>query len=94
METNINALYEEIQEAAFNFRKAMSNGIRPQYQVETMKNILFNNLDGIEAALKYASEASTKIVILETELDDAEREIDELTKKTTGKKKVAGDKSE
>ena len=41
-----------------------------------------------EGALKFAAEAGQKIQVLELELDDAERELDELTKKTTQKKKA------
>ena len=52
-------------------------------------DILFNNLDAIESALKYAADAEKQIKVLELELADAERELDEATKKTTHKKTKA-----
>lgn len=79
----IKELYEKIRVAAFNMRKGMSNSNNHASFREQMKNVLFNNLTEIEAALKYATEAADKIKVLELELDDAERELDELTKKTT-----------
>lgn len=78
-------LYEKIRDVAFETRNAVANTAAPGRYVERAKNILYNNMDAIEDALKYAAEASKKIQILELELDDAERELDELTKKTTHK---------
>lgn len=87
-------LYEKIRDAAFNCRKAISNGIMTNQNVERMKNILYNNLDGIEEALKFAAEAEGKIKVLEVELADAESELDEKTKELRamggkGRKKTA-----
>ena len=70
-------LYEKIRDYAFTARKNIENGILVTRQVETMKNVLYNNLEDIEAALKFAAEAEEKMLLLETELDDAERELDE-----------------
>lgn len=81
----IKELYEKIRDNAFTMRRGLANSVSHSQIIERMKNILYNNLTEIEAALKYASEAADKIKILELELDDAERELDELTKKTTHK---------
>jgi len=83
----IKELYEKIRSASFAMRKGISNSNNHGPFREQMKNVLFNNLDDIESALKFASECSKKIEVLELELDDAERELDELTKKTTPKSK-------
>lgn len=90
MEEKFKALYEEISETAFRTRRGIANTAAPMRFVETAKNVLYNNMDAIEEALKYAAEASQKIRVLEVELADAERELDEaLSKKTTPKKKAA-----
>ena len=83
-------LYEKIRDMAFNTRRGIENTVNPRSFVEQAKNILYNNMDDIEAALKFASEASKKIAVLELELDDAERELDQLTKKTAPRKKGKG----
>ena len=80
-------LYEKIRDMAFGVRRGIENTSVPMRFVEQAKNILYNNMDDIEAALKFASEASKKIEVLEVELADAERELDELTKATTSKAK-------
>lgn len=85
----IKELYEKIRDNSFSMRKGMSNTTNHAPFIERMKNVLFNNLTEIEAALKYASEASKQISLLELELSDAERELDELSKKTTQKKTKA-----
>ena len=85
----IKELYEKIRDNSFSMRKGMSNTTNHAPYIERMKNVLFNNLTEIEAALKYASEASKQIEVLELELSDAERELDELNKKTTQKKTKA-----
>ena len=79
--------YEKIREMAFTTRKGLANSAVRSRLIDQAKNILYNNLDDIEAALKFASEAEKQIQILELELKDAERELDELTKKTAPKKK-------
>lgn len=99
MQMDIKALSTKISDYAFSFRKAMANGVMVNRQIESAKNVLYNNFDAIEEALKYAADAEEKIKVLELELNDAEREIDELEKKlkalepkkTTGKKKPSGD---
>lgn len=70
-------LYEKIRDVAFTARKNIQNGIMVTRQVETVKNVMYNNLGDIEAALKFAAEAEEKMMLLETELDDAEKELDE-----------------
>ncbi len=83
-------LYEKIRDIAFNTRKGIANTAAPARFVEQAKNVLYNNMDGIEAALKFAAEAEKQIKVLEIELADAERELDEMTKaKTTQKSKKA-----
>lgn len=84
-------LYEKIRDMAFAVRNGIANTAVPMRFVEQAKNILYNNMDGIEAALKFAADAQDQIKVLELELSDAERELDELTKKTTNKKKPKAD---
>lgn len=86
---NRTELYEKIRDSHFNMRKGISNTNNHGPFMEQMKNILLNNLDEIEDALKFASEAEKQIQVLELELADAERELDEATKKTTHKKTKA-----
>ena len=81
-------LYEKIRDMAFTVRHGINNTSTPLRFVEQAKNILYNNMDDIEKALKFAAEAGKKIQVLELELNDAERELDEATKKTTQKKKA------
>ena len=88
---DIKAIYGKISEQNFRLKRVLENSSAPGSTIEQTKNILYNNIDEIEAALKYAAEAEKKIQVLELELSDAEREIDELskpTKKATTKKKV------
>jgi len=80
-------LYEKIRSSSFGMRKGMSNTTNHAPLVEQMKNILYNNLADIEEALKFAAEAEEQIKVLELELADAERELDEALKKTTQKNK-------
>lgn len=88
----IKELYEKIRDNSFSMRKGMSNTTNHAPYIERMKNILYNNLEGIETGLKYAAEAAKQIALLEVELADAERELDELTKKTTTQKKPKQEK--
>ena len=83
-------LYEKIRDAAFEFRKALSNGIMVNRHIERIKNILYNNLDGIEEALKFAADAESKLKVCEVELADAERELDEKTKELEDLKATGG----
>lgn len=85
-------LYEKIRDAAFTCRKNQSNGIQPLRQVETMKNILYNNLDEIEKALEFASKAEQEINVLTVELQDAESELSEKTRELE-ELKAAGSKA-
>ena len=88
----IKGLYEKISNQNFTLKRVIGNSAAPGAVIEQTKNVLYNNIDAIEEALKYAADAEGQIRVLEQELDDAEREIDELTKagkKATGKKKPA-----
>ena len=87
-ETNYQETYEKIRDIAFVTRRAIGNTAAPGGHIERAKNVLYNNMDAIEDALRFAASAAKQIEILEVELADAEREIDELTKKTTQKKKA------
>ena len=90
-------LYEKIRSQNFNLRRGLANSVNHTPFIEQTKNVLYNNTDAIEEALKFAVDAENKIKILEVELNDAEAEIDELTAKTktTAKnKKKAADASE
>lgn len=87
---NYQELYEKIRDLAFSTRRALGNTAVPGPHIERAKNVLYNNMDAIEQALKFAAEAKKDIDLLEVELADAEREIDELKKpKTTQKTKKA-----
>ena len=87
-ETNYQEIYEKIRDMAFATRRAIGNTAAPGGHIERAKNVLYNNMDAIEDALRFAASAAKQMEILEVELADAEREIDELTKKTTQKKKT------
>jgi len=85
---NYQELYEKIRDMAFATRRALTNSAAISGHIERAKNTLYNNMDAIEEALKFAAEADKQIKLLELELSDAERELDELTKqKTTPKPK-------
>ena len=98
----IKELYTKISDQNFRRKRVIANTSAPGAVIEQTKNVLYNNVDAIEEALKFAAEAEQKIAVLETELNDAERElkeqderINELTAtKTTGKKKPAGARNE
>ena len=99
---DIKELYIKISDQNFRRKRVIANTAAPGAVIEQTKNILYNNVDAIEEALKFAAEAEQKIAVLETELNDAERElkeqderIKELTAtKTTSKKKPAGARNE
>lgn len=93
---NFKELSELISEQVFTLKRVLGNSAAPGRVIDQTKNILYNHVEEIEAALKYASEAEKKISILEVELGDAERELDELNKagKKTAKKKATGDTNE
>ena len=85
---NYSELYEKIRDLVFSTKRALSNSAVPGPHIERAKNVLYNNMEAIESALKYAVDAEKQIQVLEVELADAEREIDELSKpKTTPKAK-------
>lgn len=87
-EVNYQELYEKIRDMAFATRRAIANTAAPGGHIEKAKNVLYNNMGAIEDALRFAASAAKQMEILEVELADAERELDELTKKTTQKKKT------
>ena len=64
MEDKFSKLYNEIRDVLFTVRNGIANTAVPQRFVEMAKNVLFNNMDDIEAALKFASEASKQIEVL------------------------------
>lgn len=86
-------LYETVSEQTFRLKRALGNSAVPGRAIEQTKNILYNNVEDIEAALKFASEASKKIEVLEVELADAERELDELNKQAKSKKTTTKNKT-
>jgi len=87
----IKGLYEKISEQNFTLKRVLGNSAAPGAIIEQTKNILYNNIDAIEEALKYAVDAEKNIQVLEVELQNAEDELDALSKakKATGKKKPA-----
>lgn len=97
-------LYEKIRDQAFSMRKALGNTVSTAPHINQMKNVLYNNLDEIEEALKFAMDAEKKIKVLEVEIDSADAELQEkddyirelkeaLEKKPNGKR-VAGKRAE
>ncbi len=90
-------LYEKVRSQNFKMKRALGNTAAPGAMIEQTKNILYNNIDEIEAALKYAAEAASTIQVLELELNDAERELDEIKKpaaKTSRKKTASAEANE
>lgn len=83
-------LYEKIRDAAFEFRKAVSNGIMVNRHTDRIKNILYNNLDEIEKALAFAAKAEEDVRVMELELRDAERELDEKNRELSELKAGGG----
>ena len=89
-------LYEKVRDQAFSLRKALGNTVSTASHINQMKNVLYNNLDEIEKALKFAADAEQKIKVLEVEIDSADAELkekdDEIAalkeKKSAGKKRV------
>lgn len=79
----IKELNEKIKEESFTMRRGVENTCNPTPFYDRMKNILINNLQDIESALAFAAEAGDQITALETMLDDAEHEIDELKAQLT-----------
>jgi len=92
---DIKALYQKVSDQNFRMKRGIENSVNHAQFREQTKNVLLNNTEAIEEALKYAAEAEEKIKLLELELNDAERELDEkdrqiaelTAKKTTSKKK-------
>ena len=96
---NIKELSEKINEQAFNLKRGLANTVNPGPFIEQTKNVLYNNLDAIKEALAFAADAEQQLKVLELELNDAERELDEkdqqikelTAEKTTPKKKKAAE---
>lgn len=86
---DVKVLYEKISEQNFRLKRVLGNTSAPGGMIEQTKNVLYNNIDAIEEALKYASDAEKQIKVLELELSDAERELDEMKNKTISKRKKA-----
>lgn len=86
---DVKVLYEKISEQNFRLKRVLGNTSAPGGMIEQTKNVLYNNIDAIEEALKYASDAEKQIKVLELELSDAERELDEMKNKTIPKRKKA-----
>jgi len=92
----IKELREKLEEQAFRLNKAKANGTMVNQETERMKNLLVNNCDTIVEILRKAEKMAEEIAVLNLELDDAERELDEAkkeqeaaaAKKTTAKKKA------
>lgn len=60
--------------------QVMAGGAKQMEAKERMKNLLFNYKDDIFAALLSTQKLEEDVKLLELELADAERELDELTK--------------
>lgn len=90
----IKELREKLSEQAFKLKKARANGTMVMQETERMKNLLVNNCDAIIDVLTRVEKLEQEVAVLNMELDDAERELDEAkkdtsVKKTTAKKKEA-----
>ena len=86
---DVKVLYEKISEQNFRLKRVLGNTSAPGGMIEQTKNVLYTNIDALEEALKYASDAEKQIKVLELELSDAERELDEMKNKTIPKRKKA-----
>ena len=86
---DVKVLYEKISEQNFRLKRVLGNTSAPGGMIEQTKNVLYNNIDAIEEELKYASDAEKQSKVLELELSDAERELDEMKNKTIPKRKKA-----
>lgn len=73
----IKELREKLSEQAFKLKKARANGTTVMQETERMKNLLVNNCDAIVEALTRVEKLEQEIAVLNMELDDAERELDE-----------------
>lgn len=71
----INALYDEIRDQAFRLHRAIGNVANSRPYVEQTKNILYNRLNEIEEALKFAAEAEKQIKVLTVEIESADDEL-------------------
>ena len=89
---NVQELVKTISDHAFRLRRAKNNGTMIRQEQESMKNILMNNVDQILEALSVAAEADEKISLLEMELDDADKELDEKDAEIRALKGEAGGK--
>ena len=87
----IKELREKLEAQAFRLKKAQASGAMVNQETERMKNVLVNNFEAIIDVISKAEKMEQEIAILNMELDDAERELDdakkEPVKKTTAKKK-------
>ena len=85
---NIAELNKKITDQAFMLEKAKANGVMVNQEVERTKNILFNNMNGIIEALKYAQDAEKKINLLTVEIDSADAELQEKDDEINALKKA------
>ena len=85
----IKELTGKLKEQAFKLKKAQSTGTMVMQETERMKNLFVNNCDEIIAALERAEKLEKEVAVLNMELDDAERELDEAKKSTSAKKTTA-----
>jgi len=93
---DIKGLYQKISEQNFRLKRVLGNTNAPGATIEQTKNVLYNNAAAIEEALAYAADAEKKMHVLEVELADAERELDEkdkLIKELSGKKTTKSKKT-
>lgn len=84
---DIKKLNGEISNAKYNYQKALSDGFTITRSRESLRNVLENSLDEILEALAFAENAEEKTQLLEVELADAERELDEKDDEIKGLKK-------
>ena len=85
----IKEMREKVSEQAFKLKKARANGTMVMQETERMKNLLVNNRDAIIDALTRVEKLEQEVAVLNMELDDAERELDEAKKYTSAKKTTA-----
>lgn len=88
---NTKELVEELSAEKRKYDSARMSGQPTGSARERMKNLLFTYAPDIVEALKQANKLAEENEVLQTELDDAEHEIDEL--KSTAQAKPKAKKS-
>lgn len=81
-------LLEELWSAKRKYDSAVSSGQPTGSARERLKNLLFTYAEDIVEALRGAEKLTEENEVLQSELDDAEHEIDELKSASSAKPKT------